>query len=201
VKSGFVKLETPEGWPVYSCARTISFFCFSAARGLGNSIAFFSPKRRIIHQLLSQAIVVLLFFRLAAALFAGELADEEGRSRFRAVDIYLDSKGTPLAAYQLEFAVTNIAAKIVGIEGGAHPAFHEAPFYDTKAIQHERVIIAAFSTDSPEKLPIAKTRIATIHLQIIGGGEPAFFFKLQAAADSQGTRISAEPTVQLAESK
>ena len=149
----------------------------------------------------SSVLIVSMFLWLAAALFAGEPANEEGRSRFRAVDIYLDSKGTPLAAYQLEFAVTNIAAKIVGIEGGEHPSFHEAPFYDTKAIQHERVIIAAFSTDSLEKLPAGRTRIATIHFQILGDGEPAFLLKLQTAADSQGTKISVEANVESANSK
>ena len=55
-----------------------------------------------------------------------------------------------LAAYQIEFSVTNILTKIVGIEGGQHPAFREPPFYDPKAMQQERVIIAAFSTDNAE---------------------------------------------------
>ena len=146
-------------------------------------------------------LFVIMLFGLAAALHAGQPAGEEGHSRFRAVDIYLDSKGAPLAAYQLEFAVTNAAANIVGIEGGEHPAFHEAPFYDARAIQHERVIIAAFSTESAEKLPTGKTRIATIHLQIIGGGEPEFVLKLQAAADSQGIKISVEASSESAKSK
>jgi hypothetical protein len=145
---------------------------------------------------MSPCIVVILLFGLAAGLWAHEAAGEESRSRFCAVDIYLDSKSTPLAAYQLEFAVTNRVAKIVGIEGGEHAAFRQAPFYDPKAIQKERVIIAAFSTEPPVKLPAGKTRVATIHLQLSGDAAPEFELKLEAAADSDGKRIFAEPLCQ-----
>ncbi len=138
------------------------------------------------------SLFLIVLFGLAAALFAGQPAGEEGRGRFRAVDIYLDSKSAPLAAYQLEFAATNGVVKIVGVEGGKDPVFHEAPFYDPKAIQQERVIIAAFSTEPAAKLPTGKTKVATIHIQITGLQEPAFELKLQAAADSQGNKISVE---------
>src|SRR5512140_2968924 len=101
--------------------------------------------------------VFLLYFGLAAGLLAQQPATEEGRSRFGAVDIYVDSGSTPLAAYQLEFTATNGVAKIVGIEGGEHTAFRQPPFYDPKAIQHERVILAGFSTADAAGLPIGKT--------------------------------------------
>jgi hypothetical protein len=132
--------------------------------------------------------LTILICALAAPLLAQQPA-EESRIRFRAVDIYVDSANAPLAAYQLEFSVTNGIAKIVGIEGGAHQAFHEPPFYDPKAMQQERVIIAAFSTDKPEKLPKGKTRVATIHLQTVGTEQPAFQLKLEAAANSDGNKI------------
>jgi hypothetical protein len=113
---------------------------------------------------------------------------------FRAVDVYVDSKEQLLAAYQLEFSVTNAAsaAKIVGIEGGDAPAFSEPPFYDPQAMQHERVIIAAFSTNAISDLPHGKTRVATIHLQTNRAVEPEYQLKLEAAADTNGNRISAE---------
>lgn len=129
-----------------------------------------------------------------AALCAQQPADEEGRSRFSAVDIYVDSKNAPLAAYQIEFSATNGIVKIVGIEGGDSAAFRDPPYYDTKAIQHDRVIIAAFNTSSADKLPSGKTRIATIHLQIVGDQPPQFQLKLQVAANSDGNRISADAT-------
>lgn len=132
--------------------------------------------------------LTILICALAAPLLAQQPA-EESRIRFRAVDIYIDSANTPLAAYQLEFTVTNGVAKIVGIEGGSHQAFHNPPFYDPKAMQQERVIIAAFSTEEQQKLPKGKTRVATIHIQTTGVEEPAFKLNLETAADSSGNKI------------
>ena len=109
---------------------------------------------------------------------------------FQTVDVFVDSKAAALAAYQLEFTVTSGNAKIVGIEGGEHPAFAEAPFYDPKAIQHERVILAAFSTQPADKLPTGKTRVATIHLQTSGENELKFEIKPQTAASSDGKKIA-----------
>ena len=91
------------------------------------------------------AVSVISFFRFMLLMFSvlnvhfvasGRLraimAREEGPSRFSAVDIYVDSKSAPLAAYQIEFSATNGIARIVGIEGGDSEAFHEPPFYDAK---------------------------------------------------------------------
>ncbi len=139
-------------------------------------------------------LTLLTLLLRPATLCAQQPAREEGPSRFSAVDIYVDSKSAPLAAYQIEFSATNGIAKIVGIEGGDSAAFHEPPFYDTKAIQHERVIIAAFNTATADKLPSGKTRIATIHLQITGDATPQFQLTLQVAANPDGNRISADAT-------
>jgi len=136
--------------------------------------------------------IAILFFGLAAGLLAQQPATEEGRSRFGAVDICLDSGSTPLAAYQLEFAATNGVAKIVGIEGGEHAAFRQPAFYDPKAIQHERVILASFSTAAANDLPTGKTRVATIHYQTTDLQPPKFILKFQTAGDAQGNKISAQ---------
>ena len=134
------------------------------------------------------SILLLLLFGLAAQLLAQQPADEE--PRFCAVDIFVDSGSTPLAAYQLRFAVTNSAAKIVGIEGGEHSAFRQPPFYDPKAIQNEVAIIASFNTAPAVELPTRRTRVATIHLQTTGTTLPLFELELQTAADSQGNKIA-----------
>jgi hypothetical protein len=139
-----------------------------------------------------QARLALLCCGLAAGLLAQQPAIEEGRSRFGAVDVYVDSGSTPLAAYQLEFAATNGVAKIVGIEGGEPAAFRQPPFYDPKAIQNERVIIASFSTAAAAGLPTGKTRVATIHYQTIETQPPRFELKLQTAGDAQANKISAQ---------
>jgi hypothetical protein len=138
----------------------------------------------------SLGFLFALLFGLAAELLAQEPAFEEGRGRFCAVDIFLDSGSTPLAAYQLRFAVTNGLAKIVGIEGGEHPAFRQPPFYDPKAIQNEVAIIASFNTAPAIELPKGKTRVATIHLRTTGTNRPQFQLKLQVVADTQGNKIA-----------
>ncbi len=146
----------------------------------------------MIHRSKSIALALTLFFGPAAGLLAQEPALEEGRSRFCAMDIFVDSGSTPLAAYQLVFTATNGLAKIVGIEGGDHPAFRRPPFYDPKAIQHERVIIAAFSTAPAAGLPAGRTRVATIHFQTFGSLLPQFELRLQTAGDLHGNRIAAQ---------
>jgi hypothetical protein len=135
--------------------------------------------------------LTILFCMIAAPLLAQQA---EPQVHFRAVDIYIDSAKLPLAAYQIEFSVTNVVAKIVGVEGGKQPAFREPPFYDPKAIQQERVIIGAFSTERAGNLPMGKTCVATIHIETFGAGQPVFNLKLEAAADSAGNKISVTAT-------
>ena len=132
----------------------------------------------------------LLFILSAMTLCAQEIS-ATNTVHFRAVDVFVDSGNKPLAAYQLEFTAS-AGAKIVGIEGGERAAFKEAPFYDPKAIQHERVIIGAFSTAKADKLPTGKTRVAAIHLQLIGNETPRYEVKLSAAATVDGKKIPAQ---------
>ncbi len=158
---------------------------------MGHSVAPCCPPvarvKRIGWHPLSLLLVLLL--GLAVEPLAQQTAAELGRSRFCAVDIFVDSGSTPLAAYQLRFAVTNLMAKIVGIEGGEHPAFRRPPFYDPKAIQNEVAIVASFNTAPAAELPKGKTRVATIHLRTTGTLRPQFDLKLQTAADTHGNKI------------
>ena len=110
--------------------------------------------------------------------------------RFAPLHIYIDSGNSSLAAYQFELKATAGQIKIVGVEGGKHQAFKEAPYYDPAALAKDRIIIAAFSTGS--NLPKGQTRIATIHLQIIGDAEPEYELKLVVAGDADGKEIPAE---------
>jgi hypothetical protein len=116
--------------------------------------------------------------------------------RFQPVHLHVDSGTTPLAAYQIDFRVARGDVSIVGIEGGDHPAFREAPFYDPQAIQHQRVILAAFSTRPTGELPSGRTRVATLHLRIAGDETPAFNVKLQAAANEAGERVQAKVSIE-----
>ena len=149
---------------------------------------------RTASRIASLVILALVFFGQAAGLRAQQPADEEGRSRFRTIDIFVDSRSTPLAAYQIKFAATNGVVKIVGIEGGESEAFRQPPVYDPKAMQQDRLIIASFSTASASALPKGKTRVATIHILVSGKTEPQFELKLQTAGDSRVRKISAQAT-------
>ena len=139
-----------------------------------------------------RSMLLLLATLLGASLAQPAVTNQS--VRFQAMDIFIDSKETPLAAYQLEFLVKSGDAKVVGVEGEEHPAFRDAPFYDPKAIQHERVIIAAFNTTSADKLPKGKTRVATIHLQVTGERNPDYIVNLETAATPEGKKIVAETT-------
>ncbi len=114
----------------------------------------------------------------------------QAKVRFAPLHIYLDSGNKPLAAYQFELKTAAGQVKIVGVERGQHKAFEEAPYYDPAALANDRIIIAAFDTGS--ELPKGRTRIATIHLQIIGDAEPDYELKLTVAADADANEIPAK---------
>ena len=117
--------------------------------------------------------------------------------RFAPLHIYIDSGNSSLAAYQFELRAAAGLIKIVGVEGGSHQAFKEAPYYDPAALSKDRIIIAAFSTGGD--LPKGRTRIATIHLQIIGDAEPQYELKLTVAGDAEAKEILAEITFEKGE--
>ncbi len=132
---------------------------------------------------------------VAASLMIALMSTEVGKAgrlikprvRFAPLHIYLDSSNKMLAAYQFELKAAAGQIKIVGVEGGQHKAFKEAPYYDPAALANDRIIIAAFNTD--RELPKGRTRIATIHLQIVGDAEPDYELKLVVAADANGKEI------------
>jgi len=119
--------------------------------------------------------------------------------RFVPLHITLDPQGEALAAYQFELKTLSGRVKIVGMEGGDHAAFSAPPYYDAEAMMRDRVIIAAFSTEL--KLPTTSTRIATLHLRVLGGAEPEFHLEIKVAADSQSRSIGVLIRHQLGETK
>lgn len=147
-------------------------------------------KTRVLTGLIVTALTVL-------ALGQAPLPDKPDPGvRFAAVDVSVDAGNKPLAAYQLEFEATSGQVKIVGIEGGEHAAFKPAPYYDANAIQHERVILAAFSTAAAGELPAGRTRVATIHVQITGEVEPDYAVKLTASATADGKETKATISIE-----
>ena len=137
------------------------------------------------------AIVSLMTCVLGPSLNPGLTQEPPlAATSFHAVDIFVDSGTQPMAAYQLTFAATKGAVKIVGIEGGEHPAFAEPPFYDPDAMQKERAILAAFNTAPATQLPQGKFRVATVHVEVRGTEAPVYSVQLSTAADATGSRIN-----------
>ena len=168
--------------------------------GAGRSIqgegpCFFHPLRKFPHRL--RMSVVLVTLALTGSRVQGQDADgwratQPRATRFVAVDVFVDSGARPLAAYQFAFFAKRGDVKIVSIEGGEHPAFQEPPYYDPKAIQRERAVLAAFSTASAEKLPTGKSRVATLHLRVNRATALEYKVSLAAAASCDGRPISVE---------
>ena len=119
--------------------------------------------------------------------------DVAADGRFEAIDVFVDSGNQRLAAWQLEVKSTANDVQIVGIEGGEHPAFAEPPYYDKRAMNNNRVIIAAFSTG--DNLPSGRSRVARIHVQVRGSGARTWLSELTTSATTDGTRIPAEISI------
>ncbi len=143
-------------------------------------------------------LISLTLASLAVTLVAPQVGraylSTERKVRFAPVHIYLDSGDAALAAYQFELKAKPGSIKIVGVEGGEHTAFKEAPYYDPAALTQNRIIIAAFNTGAD--LPKGRTRIATLHLQITGAAEPEYKLKLIVAGDADGQDLPAELTLE-----
>lgn len=152
-------------------------------------------------------VIVLAVLSALAGMQSPTTKDQQPRDgrnadkliQFRAVDIFIDSKDQPLAAYQLEFKASKGEVKIVGIEGGEHERFRNPPYYDPQAMQQERVIIAAFNTAPAPALPTGRTRIATIHVQLVGNVEPEFVVAPSVVATTQRAKIEAKVEVKMRE--
>ena len=142
-------------------------------------------KYMIISSIAFSALIALLITDVG---HAGKVIPQ--KVRFAPLHIYLDSDNQKLAAHQFELSAVKGQVKIVGVEGGEHKAFREPPYYDPAALANDRIIIAAFNTGSD--LPTGRTRIATLHLQIIGDTEPEYELKLVVSADVNGQKIPAE---------
>lgn len=110
---------------------------------------------------------------------------------FAVVEVVLDTGATPLAAWQIELTTS---ARLVGIEGGDHPAYAKPAFYDPAALSDAgggRIILAAFNTAAPADLPTGPTLIARFHVAVDGGDAAPTIrtTRLIVAADAAGDPI------------
>ena len=134
---------------------------------------------------------------LAVAMAAAGAADPSAGAgpRFVPVEVFLDSP-QPVAAWQFELADRAGTMRVAGIEGGGHPAFPRAPYYDRRAVaggEADRIVVADYSLAPEDALPRGRVRLATLHLML--EAEPDFAPRLVTATTSEGKPIEASITV------
>ena len=148
-------------------------------------------------------VITLITFCIVVAGLVQQSEQKEPlaqpRVRFAPLHIFLDSGNQGLAAFQFELKAVTGQIKIVGVEGGEHPVFKKPPYYDPAALANDRIIIAAFSTS--HDLPTGRSRITTIHLQIIGDTQPKYELDLIVVANADGEKIPAKITFEKGELK
>jgi hypothetical protein len=102
----------------------------------------------------------------------------EQEIRFVAIEVYAETGGKPLAAWQVEIQSD---AKIVGVEGPKEP-----PYYDPAALQGGRIILAQFSLDPNP--PAGRVLVARVHM--MESGRTDYVARLMAAASPGGERFA-----------
>ncbi|MGP1345928.1 MAG: hypothetical protein ACTS3F_04565 [Phycisphaerales bacterium] len=176
-------------------------------------------KRRVVSAWVGVGVAMVALFGVPAALVAQTGADagrgdrgERGRGHqigltlgpgaqrgegvawFQGVDLIVEptDDGALLGAYQVQIGLPR-GVSLVGVEGGAHPAFADPPYYDPEALHAadvERVIVAGFSLD--DELPGDATRVARLHFRIDAGGRAVTLIpELMGVGDGAGERIGA----------
>ena len=134
---------------------------------------------------------LLLALLIPLLCLAAGPGDPAAGTRFTSVDILIDPKGQPLAAYQVEFTAEVGRVSLVGVEAGEHPAYAKRPpYYDPAALAGHRIIVGDYSL-APH-LPRNRVRVARLMLEVRGQTKPQYAVKLMAAANADGKTIPVE---------
>lgn len=157
--------------------------------------------RQVVRRSTAWILSLLLLFSQPHCLLAAEVDPLALRSapqgRFESVDIWLDSGASPLAAYQLEVTFSSRAIKLVGVEGGDAPAFRDPPHFDPRALQRDRVVLAAFSLRPPLQLPVGSARIARLQVFVPAHVSAEARITLVTASDPERRILAAKPVLKL----
>ena len=130
----------------------------------------------------------LTWLTLALALLICANADAARPRVFGTIVITIDSQGQQLAGWQLRADFGKSDARIVGIEGGAHPAFAEPPYYDPAALNGGEIVLAALGAH--EELPNGPTVVAVIHVEHDRSGLPPLEIGEVVAVGADGNEIA-----------
>lgn len=145
--------------------------------------------------------VWLISIIAAAGALSGSVLSDDATVRpptptsFAWFEIWIDTGGLPLSAWQAELTLLTPGGLIAGVEGGDSPVFSEPPYYDPRALRAERAVLAAFSTAGQSSLPRGRCRVATVHAEIPAGAEPVAALVLEAAAGPDGVEFEVTASI------
>lgn len=119
-----------------------------------------------------------------------------GETRILTFDIMLDVGSRPLAAFQIEVALSAPdTAHITGmfIRGGDHPALQRQPLFDSRRVSRPgaRTTFTIANFDTGQDLPSGDVRVARLVLITVGPGHPGVTARLVIAAGAEGVPIPA----------
>jgi hypothetical protein len=117
---------------------------------------------------------------------------QQPASPFTTIDVYIDPRGTPMAAYQFELRATDGLVSFVGVEKGDIPGFQDPPYYDAASTDKTRIVVGAFNVGG--NLPNRKSRMVRLHVHVEGDVKPKYTVKLMTAGDADGKPIPADVT-------
>lgn len=131
--------------------------------------------------------LTLLLVLCGAASAADDVADP---SRvFSILRLEIDPAGTGLSGWQLRADFGESDARIVGIEGGDSPAFAAPPYYDPRALNGGKIVLAALARG--QELPTGRTTVAVLHVEHDPGGLPPLEVSELIAVGADGDEIEA----------
>lgn len=129
----------------------------------------------------------MIRFGLAALTLLWMVPQAKG-PEFVSYDVYIDPGDAPLAAWQIE-VVPDGGAKVVGV-GNGDGAFAAKPaYYDARALQGGRIVLAAFTT---EQVKPGRIRVATLEMYETGDDEAEYASNVMAAAAPGAKKIDAK---------
>ncbi|MFZ4575190.1 MAG: hypothetical protein ACOYN0_12380 [Phycisphaerales bacterium] len=140
-----------------------------------------------------------LLLALVAASFVERKA-QRGAPTFAACDIIIDCGERSLGAYQIELTADRPGAKVVGVEGGDHPEFKNAPYYDPAALSGGRIVVGALSLADAKSLPTGEFRAARVHF-MLEDPQTGFTVKVHTAGDERGAMMDVQARAQRAPTK
>jgi len=141
-------------------------------------------------KLLNNRDVDEIAFQIVDVSFKPSIRKPIQRSKFRFLDILIDSSDKPLTSYQFELKCDPDKCKIVGISNGDDKLFNKAPYYDSDAMNAGRIIIASLITDNNP--PKGIINIARIHIQEEADEKFEYLVDLIAASTVKGKKITAK---------